>query len=313
MSVTDQSKWEYRRLRLRLLVPYPAQDYFYTNTTTPVEDDAFQRALKSGQRDPIHVMPPKNAANLPAYTILDGRRRATALEANGEKEANVVVRHDLVGAERDTIEAVFLEFNCDRRQLHPLDKARIALRRFEIEKRRPRGGLRPIDEQEARDRVGKAIGMSGRNLQRYFRLLLTPREVQDAVRDGKLALVVGERVSWLSKDKQAEIAERIRAGEKAKDVVAGYLKPRSARHKHATAAFNRFVNHLKAALADMEDRPDEVYRLTLKENTPLLQRGRQLLTKLMAEGRKKPSSIANLFKDPNEWPLDNQGSGEDEA
>ena len=171
-----------------------------------------------------------------------------------------------------------MQYNSNRRHLHLIDEARIALRLFEIEKKRPRGELKPGDEHEARNRVGKAIGMSGRNLGRYFRLGLTPVEVQNAVRNGKLALVIGEKVSWLPKEQQAEIAERIRGGEKAKDVVAEYISKRNGRHRKAGDAFSCFLKNLAAVLNDLDDRPTEIYRPTIKQNTPLLKRGQRLLT-----------------------------------
>jgi hypothetical protein len=293
MPIIDQAEWEYRQLKLSQLVPYPAQDYFFADTTMPSEDAMFQESLKSGQRDPIHVMPPKNAAGLPPYTVLDGHRRKKGLMANGETHGKVVIRHDLVGADAATVELVFLDFS-GHRNLDTIDQARIALRRFQIEKNRPRGEVHPWEESEARDRVGKAIGMTGRNLGRYFRVLLAPLEVQNAVRDGKLALVAGEKVSWLSKDQQAKIAERIRAGEKAKDVVAVYVASSNGRHKKAEDGFVGLVKFLERALADLEDRPDEIYRLTIKQHAPLLKRGQRFFARLLAEGRKKPGSLTGM-------------------
>ena len=173
----------------------------------------------------------------------------------------------------------------------------MVLRLYEIEKGRPRGQLRRSDEGEARDRVAKVVGMTGRNLQRYFRLLLAPLEVQNAVRDGRLALVVGERVSSLSKQQQAQIAERIRGGEEVKDVVSGYVASHNGRHRHATAGFKSFRKHLEAALADLEDRPDDIYRREINESLPLLERGKRLLTALIREGKKKFVDISGLAEE----------------
>lgn len=117
--ITDPTKWEYRRLKLNQLVTYAAQDYFHANTTKPIEDEALQQNLKSGQRDPIHVMPPKNAAGLPPYTILDGHRRKKGMMANGEVRCKGVIRHDLVDADAATMEGIFLDFS-DHRNLHPI-------------------------------------------------------------------------------------------------------------------------------------------------------------------------------------------------
>jgi hypothetical protein len=282
MTIVDPTKWERRRLKSALLKPHPAQRDYYGHTTTPTEDDALRRDLQeNGQRDPIHVMPPKNKAGLPAYTVLDGRRRAAGLEAIGKKEADVVVRHDLTDADAATVEAVFLGFNVGRRQLHPLDKARVVLRLYELEKGRSQGRLYRGEVGEARDRVGAAIGMSGRNLQRYFRVLLTPLEVQLAVRDGRLPLVMGERVECFEKIKQADVAARIRAGEDPKKVV-GELYATNGRRRRVQHGVDDLVNSMERALGNVGGRVDEIRRHNLTERKlNILEQGKRLIEEVI--------------------------------
>ena len=81
--------------------------------------------------------------------------------------------------------------------------------------------------------------MSGRELQRYWRLLKSPDEVQKAVRRERLALTLGEKVCTLPDGQQAEIVEHVRDNlatkskdkreerllkEQLKEVVAAYFK-----------------------------------------------------------------------------------------
>jgi hypothetical protein len=106
-------------------------------------------------------MPPKNRAGLPPNTKLDGHRRARLLTELGEEEADVVVRHDLADADRATVDMVFYDFALGRRNSHPIDLARMVIRKYELEKGRPRGGLKRHDEAEARDRVGKKPTATG--------------------------------------------------------------------------------------------------------------------------------------------------------
>ena len=277
---------ERKRLKLSQLKPYPLQAQTYT-PTSQAEDERLLAILRTGHYDPLHVMPPKNAAGLPAYTLLDGHRRAGLLANLEMDEAEVVLRHDLAAADQATVNGIFYDFALGRRHSHPLDFARMILRKYEIEKGRRRGELMSWDESEARDRVGKAIGMSGRNLCRYFRVLLTPMEVQNAVRDGELSLVLGEKVSWLPKDQQAEIAGRIHGGEKVEDVVRDYVASSSGRHQKPGDAFRAFVKHLEADLADLEGRTDKIYRKEIKEKLPLFARATNLLACLRREGKKK--------------------------
>jgi len=94
------------------------------------------------------------------------------------------------------------------------NSARVALRLYEIERNRDPGTLEGWDAVHARERVGEMVGMSGRNLDRYFRVLKTPMAVQISFDNGKLPLVVAEKVADVPPDIQAKIAERIEAGKR---------------------------------------------------------------------------------------------------
>jgi ParB-like chromosome segregation protein Spo0J len=162
-----------------------------------------------GQRDPIIIMPANNAAGLPANTILDGHRRIEAMLANGQTEADVLVREDLKDADEQTVTAAFLGFNLLRRQLHPLDKARVVQQLFVAKAGVPLNDLDMWKRGELRDRIGESLGMSGRNLDRYLRVLETPLEIQHAVRDRRLKLVPASRIALLSCQDQQQIVQRI--------------------------------------------------------------------------------------------------------
>lgn len=289
---------ERRRLNLTQLAPFFLQPLFYAVTSKEENERLAADLSDHGQRDPIVVVPIKGTPS--RFTILDGHRRVAAFKVLAWQDIDAIVRWDLADAAESAVEAEFLKFNFNRRQLHPIDKSRVALRLFEIEKGRPRGQLRPRDEHEARGRVGKAIGMSGRNLSRYFRLLLTPVAIQNAVRDGKLALVLGERTSWLTKENQAKIAARITAGEDPKAVVAEYIAISNGRHKKASAAFRSFKRHLEAALADLEGRTGQIYRKEIHDSLPLFAKVSDLLSGLRREAKKPFADVSTLlsqFKD----------------
>lgn len=165
--------------KLKDLVEHPLQP-LYNDGLSGQAFKEFARDVKGGLRDKIQVLP-ANKAGLPANTILDGHKRKLALEHNGETFATVIVRYDLAEADALTLELKFLKFNMHREHRDTLLQARTALRIYEIEKKRPRGELKWYEEGEARNRVGKTTGMSGRNLSRYFRLLKTHIEVQNGM------------------------------------------------------------------------------------------------------------------------------------
>src|SRR5262245_48970232 len=171
-QVTAMKKTSNRREKRQLsaLMPFPHQkDYF--DALSDADLALLAADIKAnGLRNAIEVLP-KNKAGYRPNTVISGHQRWRALELIGRVETEVLVRDDLAQADEAAIERAFLVENLARRQLDGLAKARIALRLYEIERQKPRGGLSGLDLGEARDRVGAAIGVSGRTLSRYLRVL----------------------------------------------------------------------------------------------------------------------------------------------
>jgi ParB-like chromosome segregation protein Spo0J len=209
---------------LDLLNSFPAQEAMF-DPLSDVDLAGLAQDIKSnGLKNPIEVLP-KNEAGFPPGTIVRGHQRLRALRLNGESDADVLVRYDLADASRDRVEQEFLEDNLYRRQLDPLAKARVALRLAEIERQVPPGEISGDQEGEVRNRVGKVIGMSGRNLDRYWSLLKAPAEVQAAFRAGKLRLDVAAKVGRLDRKILVGVCRRLAEGEDPKAVVGRYVNP----------------------------------------------------------------------------------------
>lgn len=211
-----------KKLELRNLsdlVPFPMQGHYYD----PLSDEDLADLAASIKRDrlrfPIEILP-KNKAGFPPNTILSGHCRKAALELNGEKTTKALVRHDLTNASKEEIEAAFHDDNKNRRQLDPLAKARVAVRMLELERKREG---RQIQNGEARDRVGQALGMSGRNLDRYVRILSTPLAIQNAFRAKRITLLNVGKIAGLPRSCQQEIAARLDAGEEPRSFLKEYL------------------------------------------------------------------------------------------
>jgi hypothetical protein len=72
--------------------------------------------------------------------------------------------------------------------------------------------------------------MDGRTAQRWMNVLETPREVQDAVSQDKLTVLLAEQVSRLTAEQKKHVADRIRDGEDpfqaVKDALAQKGKPK---------------------------------------------------------------------------------------
>lgn len=287
---------ERTRMKLSQLKDHPLQAQTYTPTSHE-EDERLKAVLRGGCYDPLHVMPSENAADLPGGTKLDGHRRARLLADLGFDEAEVLVRHDLATADRATVDIAFYDFALGRRNCHPLDLSRMVLKRYELEKNRPRKRFLTHDYQETRDRIAKLLGMSGRNFGRYYNVLLCPVEVQNALRDKRLELIPASRVTGLSPQQQQEIAARIRDGEDPRAVVGCYIASSNGRHKRASDAFSCFAKSLQKGLPDLEDRCDEIHPTAINKYLPLLQRSRQVLARLITRSRDKSPSTLELLKD----------------
>lgn len=229
------------------LKPFPTQveqfgDLNEVELTALAEDIS-----ANGLKHPIEVLG-ENAAGLPVGTIVCGHQRLRALRLLGVQESRVRVRYDLAGATRNEVEGVFLDDNVHRKQLTPLGKARAAYRRVELE--RGAGGLcGAAGGKDLRDRVGAAIGMTGRNVQRYLNALKAPAAVQRAFDAGDVTLVQADRVGQLGKKERQELTEAIDGGTPARKAVEHALR--------LAAPEGECVDWLKA-LSDWAERGERV-------------------------------------------------------
>ena len=285
---------EFLTVSLGALKPHPLQRMFYDETSEADLKSLADDLRSRGQRDPVHVMPPGNAAGLEPYTILDGNRRVQAAAMVGLAEIRVLARHDLRDADAATVEAEFLRFNFLRRQLRPIQKARVALRLFLIEKKRPQGVMRTHDVPEARDRVGKAMGMSGRNLDRYFNVLRAPQAVQDAVDRGRLPLVLGSRVAGLPADTQQQIARQINSMTDPRAIARIVREHLGAshdqRHHKPNDALASFVRQLDRGVQDLDGRLNEVSPLAVRASSNTLRSARAVIACLLDRVDPSPAS-----------------------
>ena len=195
-----------------------------------------------GLRYPIEI--------LPSGEIIDGHMRVRAARTLKWKTIQVLVRDDLEHADESVIQAAMIEVNLLRRQLGPLEIARLYRRLREIARGQRSRRLGERDRRDLRDKLADRIGRwSGRTLDRWERLLSLPGPVQDAVSSGRLDVrralrVVGHR-------NRREIAEKIAAGLPPKEVVdalapAGNRPALSSceRYKRLVKSPQEHVDHL---------------------------------------------------------------------
>jgi ParB/RepB/Spo0J family partition protein len=176
--------------------------------TTGIAFEQLKQAVKSGEIDPIEITTDNG--------IIDGHQRVRAANAAGVQEILAWVRDDLT--DQQAIDERFVMVNLNRRQMSKLDQARAYQQLKRIQ------GKSGSGKGDTRDFLAQQFGVSGRTLDRYLRVLETPKVVHEAVDEGKLSMQDGADVSFLEPDIQDKIAGLIRKGEDPKSVVDRFAK-----------------------------------------------------------------------------------------
>lgn len=115
-------------VRLGDVLPHPDQGLYF-RSYGGYEFELLKADIKAnGPLHPIMVLPPGNAAGLPAYTILAGHTRHKLLLELGHHATAALVRYDLRSATRADVDKLFLTDNVARRQQDRLGQARAAVR-----------------------------------------------------------------------------------------------------------------------------------------------------------------------------------------
>jgi ParB-like chromosome segregation protein Spo0J len=226
-------------------------------------------------------------------TIICGHRRVEAAKQVGWTEIDVVVRHDLEAKGPEAVEKRLIEDNLEdqnsRRQLDPVALARCYKRLFELEKGVVNGGeLPPYWHGDFREYLGGKLGISGRTLDRYLRLLKLPRPIQNAVSNG-LPMGFATKVLDLPEEIQATIAAAITAGGDPRETIALHLGANSngkGLHKDVKDAFACFLRNLDRGLADLEGRARKGPWLS-EPQCETLKNGKLLIAQMLKENEKR--------------------------
>jgi ParB/RepB/Spo0J family partition protein len=245
--------------KLAALKPHPGQAGLFHAAAHDPGDKELAESMSKGLDHPVEV--------LPDGTIVCGHRRTRVAQSLGWDEIDVWVRDDLAG-DRAAAELRLIEDNLNRRQLGPLELARCYQRLKDLAKDTPRSERRQCQKggaRDFRDLAAQKLGVSGRNLDRYLRVLDAPAAVQRAVEAKELSLQDGGAVAVMAKERQDEIARRIEAGEKAKDVVRDFLPKKAKTHRKPYAALRALARSLEAGLTDLKGRAGEVRSITASE------------------------------------------------
>lgn len=127
------------------------------------------------------------------YEVVAGHRRWRACELAGKPDMPVIIR-DL---DDDAATVLMVDTNIQRENLLPSEKARAYKMKYEALKHQGSKG-----DKHTADAVGEKAGDSGRTVQRYIRLASLIDGLLDLVDTGKIAMIAGERLSYLKLEEQ---------------------------------------------------------------------------------------------------------------
>ena len=98
----------------------------------------------------------------------------------------------------------------------------------------------------------------------------------------KLGIVPAARVATLAQKDQAEIARRIREGEKPKAVVEDFLPRKDGKHVRTADAVAGYARGLARGHDDLAGRVDEVRPVHVRRHVAVLKQNRRLIKRLLA-------------------------------
>jgi ParB-like chromosome segregation protein Spo0J len=200
--------------RLDELKSHPQQAALFSDLNE-AEFEKLKQSVEKGLDHPIEI----TTENV----VIDGHQRLRAARGLGLETIDVWVRDDLT--DEQAISRRHIEANLDRRQLTRLEQARLMKALCDLERiKRPRRHDAHLGD--VRDRIGQRFGMDGRTAGRWMNVLNTPPAIQKAVSEGKLTMILAEKVSHLKNDLMEYVAGRIDGGEDPAHVVRDVQKLR---------------------------------------------------------------------------------------
>lgn len=146
------------------------------------------------------------------YEVVAGHRRWRACELAGKPEMPVIIRE----LDDDAATVLMVDTNIQRENLLPSEKARAYKMKYEAMKHQGSKG-----DKHTADAVGEKAGDSGRTVQRYIRLASLIDGLLELVDTGRIAMVAGERLSFLKPEEQEMVLE-------AAENIGAYPSPAQA-------------------------------------------------------------------------------------
>ena len=258
-----------------VMLPLSQIDDFENHPFPVVDDKEMDELVESVKRfgvlEATTVIPSEKAPG--RYEMVAGHRRKHACLLSGKTEVPAIIRH----MDRDTAILYMIDTNLKRKDLTPMQKARIYVMKLEAMKRkngRPTkediaAGRVPMREDgvtpmRADEQLAKETGESRATIQRLTRLTKLEPELQEMVDKKVLPVNTAADISFLKKDEQKTLANAIQkedkipsgtqAAELKKASQAGSLTPEKIERTVAPTKREE-IPPLKVTFSEEELRP----------------------------------------------------------
>ena len=258
-----------------VMLPLSQIDDFENHPFPVVDDKEMDELVESVKRfgvlEATTVIPSEKAPG--RYEMIAGHRRKHACLLAGKTEVPAIIRH----MDRDTAILYMIDTNLKRKDLTPMQKARIYVMKLEAMKRkngRPTkediaAGRVPMREDgvtpmRADEQLAKETGESRATIQRLTRLTKLEPELQEMVDKKVLPVNTAADISFLKKDEQKTLVNAIQkedkipsgtqAAELKKASQAGSLTPEKIERTVAPTKREE-IPPLKVTFSEEELRP----------------------------------------------------------
>lgn len=182
----------------------------FENNPYQVRDDAEMAALlesiqKNGILTPLIV---RSIEDTDEYEVISGHRRLHAAQKAGITEVPALI----YALDRDAATIAVVDSNLHREHILPSEKAFAYKLKMDAlshqGKRTDLTSTQPVAKLRTADVVGEALNESRETVRRFIRLTYLIPELLDLMDEGKIALMVGEALSYLGDKEQYAVLEQ---------------------------------------------------------------------------------------------------------
>ena len=231
------------------------------------DDDEMNTLIESIQRQgvlsPLIVRPIEDTEE---YEVISGHRRLHAAQKAGITEVPALI----YALDRDAAAIAVVDSNLHREHILPSEKAFAYKLKMDAlshqGKRTDLTSTQPVAKLRTGDIVGETLNESRETVRRFIRLTHLIPELLDLMDEGKIALMVGEALSYLGDEEQYAVLEQCEMNDCTPSYVQAWRMHKADREGTLTkAAIQTIMSEEKANQREMVKVPTSRLREVLPQ------------------------------------------------